>query len=198
MFGKLAERPWKQRHFFGAPEDLQAAGAVIAAWNLCEQALSELLRRTLKIDWQTAERIFNLLGSQARIDLLLLEGKRLLSEDDFAHVQVFAKYFAICRENRNLIAHAAYNKNDVSGGISLSRTSRKDRITRNAFHVPTSDMLEVADAIYDLGQFGFSLSLAIWAGPTRTLLAGNKPVSAPLPDIFGEPRKLTSFPLEAT
>lgn len=190
----MEDRPWKHQEWFGTRDDLYAVGAVIAAWNLCEQALQEIVRRTLKLEWETSERIFQLLGNQSRTDLLRLEGKRLLSEEEFNHVSIFSRYYSICGENRNLIAHASINRNAIQGGVSLSKISSKDRLSRNEFSVSQAEMIEVADAIYDLGQFGFFTAHAIWAGPTRMLFVGETAMPMPLPDIFPQPRKLTPRP----
>jgi len=181
------ERPWKARHFFGDPEDLQAAGAVIAAWNFVEESFAQLMWRVLRIDWQNAMRAFEMLNAQSRLDLLKLEGERILGKEEYELVKKFIEYFKILQDNRNLVVHAKFSKNSVDGGINLSKVSKGDRLTRNTFVISQKEMLSLADSMYDLAQFGFRLSMAIWAGPTRTLMAGDQKVAASLLELFERP-----------
>lgn len=177
---------------FGRPDEVYAVGAVIIAWNQCESAFAELLRRTLATEWQTARRMFNLLGKQSRIDMLRLEGRRRLTEQEFDRLDASITAYGICLENRNLIAHSRIRMNWKEGGFSLSKTSSKDRLSENKFIVPTPEMMVVANDISDLAEHAGRLSLAIWAGPDRYLIAGGKKrVHVPLPDRFPRPRKLT-------
>ena len=184
--------PWKDNQF-GTPEDLHAAGAVIAAWSLCEQTLEQLLYRTLKIDHRLNSRLFHALGNQSRIDLQLIEGKERLSKEQYASVQDFVRHFSICKENRNLIAHASYGHNDITGDLSLHKVSSKDKITQNIFSVSNAGMWEIANAIHQLSQWGFWLSVAIWTGPDGVIQAGDQLLIVPLPETPPSPRKLTPF-----
>ncbi|MBE9065000.1 hypothetical protein [cf. Phormidesmis sp. LEGE 11477] len=66
----------------------------------------------------------------------------------------------------------------------------------NQFHIPVDQMLKIANTTYDLAQHGEMLSLSIWAGPSRELMAGQKPIPVPLPSVFPQPVKLTPLPVE--
>jgi len=184
-------KPW-EHNYFGSPEDLNAAGAVIAAWNSCEFALHQLLFRVLKVDWKLMARIFNLLGNEAREELLRLHSREVLCSEELEAVETFLEFQRICRENRNLVAHATYNSNSVEGGVSLSRSSRRDRLTTQSFSISTKEMWEVAQATYDVSQFGSTLAMAIWAGPGRTLFAGERRIPTPIPQAPNKPRRITT------
>jgi len=182
---------------FGSIDEVYAVGAVIVAWNLCEGAFAQLLLRTLRVEWQTAQRTFQLLGNQSRVDLLRLEGRRTLPADEFDRLDSCLTAYSICLENRNLVAHSQINMNAKDGGLSLQKPSTKDRLTMSLYRVPTADMMGVANTIFDLSQHAFRLSLAIWAGPSRRLgLSNGQYVLAPLPDKFPRPRKLSPLPPE--
>ena len=187
------KRPWAEDQF-GTPEDLQAAGTVIAAWNFCEQVLAHLLLRTLQIDDPLNARLFNLLSGPARYDLLTVEAKDKLDPEEFARVEVFVNHMKICEGNRNLVAHASYNRNAIDGGLSLLKAPRKDGARKNVFRVSTKEMWGIAEATYNLAQWGSRLLLAIWAGPQRVLTAGDRQIPVPLPDIPPQPRKLDPSP----
>lgn len=181
---------------FGTADEVYAIGAVIVAWNLCEGVLFQLLMRAAKLQPKTATRVFNLLGNQSRLDLLRLESSSRLDPEDNERVLNFITAYGICLENRNLIAHSQIYMNAADDGLSLLKISSKDRITYNQYTVPTAEMMDVAVTTYDLAQWGMAVSLAIWAGPTRTLQAGGKPFAAPLPGKFPLPRKLSPLPPE--
>ena len=183
------KRPWPKDEF-GTPEDLQAAGTVIAAWNLCEHAFVDLLLQVLKIDYRLNARILNLLSDPNKIKLLVLEARDRLTPEEFARVDVFVKHMDICRESRNLIAHASYNRNAIAGGLSLSKAPGRDGVKSNTFLVSTAKMWELAETIYSLAQWGFRLSYAIMAGPQRIIKSGDLLIPMPLPDIPPQPRKL--------
>ncbi|WP_156884736.1 hypothetical protein [Stappia stellulata] len=119
----------------------------------------------------------------------------MLSTEEFDCLDAYLAAFNVCLENRNLIAHSQINMNDVDGGISLTKSSKKDHLSLNRYHVPTDDMMEVARTMDDLKNNGFALSLAIWAGPKRLLsLGGQKLLPVPLPSRFPLPRKLNPLP----
>ncbi|MBE9064999.1 hypothetical protein [cf. Phormidesmis sp. LEGE 11477] len=67
---------------FGRSDEVYAVGAMIVAWNRCEGALAHLLLRTLKVEWETASRLFEFLGNRERIDLLKLESARKLDDEE--------------------------------------------------------------------------------------------------------------------
>lgn len=176
---------------FGRSDEVYAVGAVIVAWNRCEGALFHILFRTLKVDWEMATRIFDLLGNQQRIDLLRLEAAKRLAAEENDRVIAFLAAYGTCMENRNVIAHSQISMDDIDGGLALLKKSRKDPSFLNRFHIPLDEMLEIANTIYNLAQNGEKLSMSIWAGPSRQLSAAGKPFPVPLPDNFPPPRKLT-------
>ena len=179
---------------FGRTEEVYAVGAVIVAWNLCESALLQLLFRTLKLEWRTASRTFHLMGDRAVMSLLANECPQWLDDNELPRVMAFISAYAACLENRNIIAHSQINMNDVLGGVSLQKASRKDGSSVNRFYISADEMKTIASTMYDLAQYGAKLSLSIWAGPLRTLQAGEKNVAVPLPDLFHTPRKLAPLP----
>ncbi|MCG6121809.1 MAG: hypothetical protein MEP57_03760 [Microvirga sp.] len=186
----FSDDPLNQRRF-GTADEIYAIGAVIVAWNLCEGVLEMLIRRVVKLDWKTARLVFNMLGNSSRQDLLRLEASARLTEEEIQRVENFLSAYSICLENRNLIAHSQIGMNAVEGGLNLTKASGRGRLSPNRYTVPTATMIEVATTTHSLAQWGFSLQMAIWAGPSRMLTSGGKPFPAPLPDKFPRPNKLS-------
>lgn len=177
---------------FGKPDEVYAVGAIVIAWNFCENSLAFLLQHIIKVDHKTVTRIFELLSNQSRVDLVRLEGKQRLTQGEFDVLSAYLSAYLDCLENRNLVAHSQIKMNGAKGGLSLQKRSSKDRITFNRFHIPSDELLYIADTTYDLAQHGYNLAVSLAVGPHGGVrIREDGPLlPAPLPDKFPRPRKL--------
>ena len=138
---------WKENNTFGDPPLLYAAGASIAAWNLCEIAMLGLLQQFIKSHLAISSMVYALLGNTSRSDLLKFCASQ--SEKSIKELtDAFIKHYAICLQNRNTIAHAMYLRERPGGGHVLKKFPKDSVEKINTFDVDEAAMLEIADGCY--------------------------------------------------
>jgi hypothetical protein len=132
---------WKENNTFGDPPLLYAAGASIAAWNLCEIAMLGLLQQFIKSHNAISSKVYALLGNNSRSELLEFcssQSEKSIKELTYA----FIKHYTICLQNRNTIAHAMYLREKPGGGHVLKKFPKFSVEKINTFDVDDRQCLK--------------------------------------------------------
>ena len=155
---------WKENNTFGDPPLLYAAGASIAAWNLCEIAMLGLLQQFIKSHNAISSKVYALLGNSSRSDLLEFcasQSEKSIKELTYA----FIKHYTICLQNRNLVAHAMYLRELPDSRHVLKKFPKHSIEKVNTFDVDEKAMLEIANGCYETYIFGVQIADCLVANP---------------------------------
>ena len=196
---------WKEENTFGRPELLYAAGATIAAWNLCEISMQGLLHQFVKQPFGFSQELGHLLGNDSKPNLIRFFIKDNIEPKIKHLIETYLKHYSICQENRNTIAHAVYTK-DLSGNEVLvkyanprrSKQQKQETIVGkklNTFATDEETMLAIAHSCYQTYLFGMEIETYLVAMPggifSGPLLSD---FLLPLPKIPPAPRKYDPLP----
>ena len=136
---------WKERNLFGNQELLYAAGAVIAAFNLCEISMLSLLQSFIKQPIGEAQRRFQALNNYKRAELI----RTCLQEEQDGTIKnlviTYLTHYGISADNRNLIAHSMVSRNFENEGFSLRKFTKNGvmDLGPNVYDVSEDEMLEI-------------------------------------------------------
>jgi hypothetical protein len=157
-----------------------AIGAIVAAWTHIEVTYHGFIMMLIP-DKHVALRVYELLGNESRWALVRDElPAKLHSDAERDRLQHFLKAAAICKENRNAVAHAEYVASDKPDTLIAYRGRSKD-LTRHRFHeLPLEALHAIKSEIQDTAMYGVKLYLA---------LAFRGEPDSPLPDKPPLPRK---------
>lgn len=182
---------WQHLENFGTKDILAAAGSVIASWNLCEIALMSLLSILIPSPPHIGRKAFAILGNASRLELLR-ECSGTYGDDIADRINEFAAQYAICLENRNLIAHSIFQRdltNLEENEYQLVKFTKDSSEKVNVFSADESGMLEIANGCWTTYQFGMQIHRKILTLPGNQL-HGAPDELAPLPDKPRRPNKL--------
>jgi hypothetical protein len=186
---------WQHFETFGTKDILAAAGSVIAAWNLCEISLMSLLSILIPKPADIGRKTFAILGNASRLELLRVCAGAY-GEDAEDRIEEFATQYAICLENRNLIAHSIFQKDfsiQDEKRFLLSKFTKGGVDKMNTFAANESEMLEIANQCWTTHHYGMQIFSWILTQPGNQL-EGVPATIQPLPDRPQRPRKLNPLP----
>lgn len=132
---------------------MHAVGVLIANWATVEGAYQALFQHLFFWNFQLGLRSFELLGNQGRWELLNEIGPQAAPE--FAeHIHHFLKCAAICKENRNAVAHADYQNGPSDEIIRLLKGRNKDRTALRDYHFSVESIRQMADETHGTAMYG--------------------------------------------
>ena len=161
------------KHGTRLKDHYHAIGVLIAAWNDVESAYSALIQILIP-NTRTAVQLFHLLGNEGRWQFILEESGRTLPEEDAADVAYFLKCAAICKENRNGIAHSRMGPQDDAAIIMLTKGYDAASQTLKQYWLTVTSLRQMADETAEVASYGFALWASIhirrnWLGYTEDI-----------------------------
>lgn len=97
---------WTDNFRYGSKDQLHAIGVLISAWNSIEFSLSHLYRILLEISAENANQIFKSHSNDDRLDLIGRLAPDKFSNELADQVSALRTFAAICKDNRNHVAHS--------------------------------------------------------------------------------------------
>ncbi len=167
---------------------MHVIGVLIAAWNSIEADYQAFIQLIFPFHMKAGIETFELLGNDERIKLIRAELPEKLLEDEVSLLEYFFTSANICKENRNVIAHAHYGNQPSGEDILLSRSRGQLRV----FTFSISAVREMADSTHATAKFGLDIWSAINLRLSNKALAqrGIAPTFfQPLPEKPPRPRK---------
>ena len=183
---------WQKFEQFGTKDILAAAGSVIAAWNLCEVALLSLLSILIPSPPHIGRKAFAILGNASRLELLR-DCADIYGYEAKDRINEFATQYAICLENRNLVAHSLFQRdfaNLDAPKFLLAKSVKGSAEKMNMFAADEEEMLEITNDCWTTYHFGMHIFSWILTQPGNQL-EGMPPTIQPLPGKPQRPRKLS-------
>jgi hypothetical protein len=151
---------WPPYHI-GSRDHLHAIGAVIAAWNIVETAYQTFTQLIFAHNMKAGVHAFELLGNDERVRLIRAQLPGLANEQELDLLDHFIKSANICKENRNVLAHAGYSNQPSEELIVMTTKGSKGRSSLNRIKFSVGGIREMADATYATAFFGMNLWSAI-------------------------------------
>lgn len=183
----MSDYHWKRFGTFGTPSMMEGIGYVIAAWNLCEHSLTGILSQFLTSPPGFYHKVWAI-TSQTDRPALVRACLPAADAEIAPLIEEYLAHFAICNENRNIVAHATVRRPFADLPPALIKHLNKSTELR-VYDLDPQKMLKIADECYQTYQFG--LSITNWVFCRRTGLDGLQASElAPLPRIPPKPNKL--------
>ena len=185
---KLGEN-WPVYYRDGLADHFHAVGVLVAAWQHVEDSYHALFQTMGQNDPKFALFAFDLLGNDSRAQMLgkhFPEACGIQYQEPIDH---FLKCAAICKENRNAIAHSSFSSDQDPNLLLISKglDSKRERVRQYRFSL--ASLREMADHTYVTAGYG----LAIFAHVTivRAAINGDtewrKKLLAQLPSLDKPP-----------
>src|ERR1700712_2674898 len=99
----LTERRW-----IIDPKKLHAIGWITMAWAVCEEFFHALFALVAGLSFETGRAITHKMGNETLAQTIRDVCKtRMMSDDFIENISYIVKFYGICRDNRNFLAHAS-------------------------------------------------------------------------------------------
>lgn len=141
----------------GQADHLHAIGVLVLAWNNIEEVYRQFFGIIIQGQFLNAAiRAFELMGNESRWQFIRDECSRVLDPEETEHVDHFLTCAAICKENRNAIAHATVLPTlaEAPALLSLRRGRNPGTGLHRDYHFPLGALRQMADETYATGLFG--------------------------------------------
>jgi hypothetical protein len=184
--------PRRRTYTYEAPPEILAEVGGLILWQTeLEASLSMFLNQYLRVP-HAREFLFANLNNRARVDLIMrLVAAGEPSEDGREAVLFALRCFDICVENRNVLAHSAYEENTPDGHVFQKQpTATTPRAWR--FRLTFEDL----EAAHRSTERTMIYVVTLWASLKERRRMKRRGGHGPsLPGRFPQPRKLSSFRL---
>jgi hypothetical protein len=151
---------WPLYHI-GSRDHLHAIGVVIASWNIVETAYQTFIQLIFANNVTAGIHAFELLGNDERVKLIRAQLPSIATEHEIDLLDHFIKSTNICKEYRNVLAHAGYANQPADELILMTKGLSKDRQSTNLIRFSVGGIREMADATYATAGFGLNLWTAM-------------------------------------
>lgn len=138
----------------GTGDHLHAIGVLISAWNEVEVCFQAFIQQIFPNHLKAGIRTFELLGYDQRLKLIRSDLFPQLTDEETDRVEHFFKCSNICKENRNIIAHAQHHATSEEGKLRLTTQSANSSAQ---FLVSLDGLREMADSAQETFTFGLSV-----------------------------------------
>jgi hypothetical protein len=145
----------------GPKEHLHAMGVLIAAWKHVETAYQTLVQLVFPQHLKAGIHTFELLGFDGWCKLIRAHFPDFATAEEMELIEHFMKSSNVCKENRNIIAHAGHPNQPAASTIVMAGKITKDRSKLDLIYFDLEALREMADATYTTGNFGFNVGSAI-------------------------------------
>jgi len=155
-----------------------AIGTIVTGWTHIEVTYHGFILLLIP-DGKVAQRVYELLGNESRAALIRDELPAKLHNDEQRDaLQHFLKAAAICKENRNAVAHAEYIAGEKPDTLIAYRGRSRD-LVRHRFHeLPLDALHAIQSEIQTTAMYGVELYLAL---TLAAIPASGLPAKPPLP-----------------
>lgn len=136
-----------------------AVGVLVANWSMIERAYEALFQFMFQGNIKLSQRSFELLGNQSRWQLISDICGELTTPEQAEHIQHFLRCAAICKENRNAVAHADYQNGPDEETIRLLKGRNKADDSVRDYHFNVASIRQIADEAHLVGEYGFLIFL---------------------------------------
>ncbi len=118
---------WSDQFKYGTKDQLNAIGALIAAWNEVELNMFCLYRELLNLSTDSASKLFDEHTNVSRFKLIriLVENRGDVELTNL--ISTFILHAGICSDNRNFVAHC-YTQNLSDSDLMVRKIRTKDQI----------------------------------------------------------------------
>jgi hypothetical protein len=176
----------------GSKDQLHAMGVLIAAWKNVETAFQALVQLVFPQNLKAGIHTFELLGFDGWSKLIRAHFPDFATAEEMELIEHLMRSSSVCKENRNIVAHAGHPSQVEGSTIVLTGKVSKDRSSLDLIRFDLSALREMADATYATANFGLNLWSAINMRLTNASLQAQGLVPkffSPLPEKPLLPRK---------
>lgn len=171
----------------GPKDHLHAVGVLVAAWNQIERTYSAFFQ--LILPWEN-HKIFEVLGNDSRWHMINDLVAARVDPDEAEAVRFFLKCAAICKENRNAVAHAEIDNPYKGDIIRLMKGLNKERTATREYWFTLESLRAMADDCFLTSTYG----LNVWSSIHTRRMTHLPPEEqakwlVALPPKFPQPRK---------
>jgi hypothetical protein len=164
----------------GPKEHLHAMGVLIAAWTHVETAYQALLQLVFPQHNKAGIHAFELLSLDGWYKLIRAHFPDFATAEEMELIEYFMKSSNICKENRNVIAHAGHPNQVAASTIMMTGKVSKDRSSLDLIYFDLLSLREMADATYTTANFGLNL----WSAINRRLTNASLQAQGLAPKFF--------------
>ena len=136
-------------------------GVLIAAWKNVETAYQALVQLIFPQHLKAGIHTFELLGFDGWSKLIRAHFPDFATAEEIELVEHFIRSSNICKENRNVIAHAGHPGQGAGTTILMTGKVAKDRTSLDLICFDLQALREMADATFATANFGLNLWSAI-------------------------------------
>lgn len=163
----------------GSKDHLHAVGVLVANWALVEQSYQVLIQYTFHPDIGLGLRVNELLGNESKWALIADETIKRAEPQFEPHIAYFLKCAAICKENRNAVAHAKFGADQDPEFITLDKGRDRRKAKLKLYRFSVVAIREMADEVHSVANYG----MQIW-GLMEVSRARKQTPKLRLPDHF--------------
>lgn len=141
----------------GSKDHLHAVGVLVANWTTIEKVYSALFQFIFHGNFQPGMRAFELLGNSSRATLIREECFKVASPQFHKHIEYFLKCAAICKDNRNAVAHAHFVAPQNPAFAILDKGRSRDGNSIKFYRFTVSAIQEMADETHAVAMYGWHM-----------------------------------------
>lgn len=138
----------------GSRDHLHAVGVLIANWAEVEQSYQTLFQFMFSGQFNLGIRTFELLGNDGRAALIREECTAQAQPQFEDHLSHFLKCAAICKENRNAIAHAHFLPSQDPEFVVLDKGRDRAASQMKFYRFTVEAIRAMADETYVVAHYG--------------------------------------------